>query len=318
MCGGVCVCYYALLMTSSWRRQEEDYIRELDEKTGASLKLTVLNIKGRIWTMVAGGGASVVYTDCIANYGGVAELANYGEYSGNPNTYLTYEYAQCIVKLLLMHPHPAGKLLIVGGGIANFTDVAETFKGIIQAFQQYAKELRDNKVKILVRRGGPNAEQGLRAMSSLKSSHGLDILVFGVDTTITSIVPLGMKTLGLGNVQDRKRVELNEAHPALSYQQSGTESKHENAYNLFTKDTISIVFGIQPVAVQGMLDFDFACGRHKRSVCCMVYPFGENHFRKFYWGTSEVLMPVYVSFEQATTNHPDGESARFVLLCRTH
>lgn len=286
--------------------KEEDYIRELDEKTGASLKLTVLNVKGRIWTMVAGGGASVVYTDCIANYGGAAELANYGEYSGNPNNYLTYEYAQCILQLMFKHPHPDGKLLVVGGGIANFTDVAETFKGIIQAFQQYAKELRDNKVKILVRRGGPNAEQGLRAMSSLKQSHGLDIRVFGVDTTITAIVPLGMKAMGLGNVQDQTEVEFDATNPALDYFQHGTESLQENAYNLFTKNTVSIVYGIQPVAVQGMLDFDFACQRAKRSVCCMVYPFGENHFRKFYWGTGEVLLPVYTSFAQACENHPDA------------
>jgi hypothetical protein len=53
---------------------------------------------------------SFPWADCIANYGGVSELANYGEYSGNPNNYLTFEYAQCIVKLLLMHPHPDGKV----------------------------------------------------------------------------------------------------------------------------------------------------------------------------------------------------------------
>lgn len=40
---------------------EESYIHDLDGKTGASLKLTILNRKGRVWTMVAGGGASVVY-----------------------------------------------------------------------------------------------------------------------------------------------------------------------------------------------------------------------------------------------------------------
>lgn len=40
---------------------EEAYIREMDGKTGASLKLTILNRRGRVWTMVAGGGASVVY-----------------------------------------------------------------------------------------------------------------------------------------------------------------------------------------------------------------------------------------------------------------
>ncbi|KAM1066171.1 hypothetical protein ACFX14_021539 [Malus domestica] len=34
--------------------------------TSASLKFTVLNPKGRIWTMVAGGGASVIYADTVS------------------------------------------------------------------------------------------------------------------------------------------------------------------------------------------------------------------------------------------------------------
>ena len=41
--------------------KEEAYIADLDSKSGASLKLTILNRNGRIWTMVAGGGASVIY-----------------------------------------------------------------------------------------------------------------------------------------------------------------------------------------------------------------------------------------------------------------
>lgn len=40
---------------------EEKYIAELDAKSGSSLKLTILNQYGNIWTMVAGGGASVIY-----------------------------------------------------------------------------------------------------------------------------------------------------------------------------------------------------------------------------------------------------------------
>lgn len=43
---------------------QEAYIADLDAKSGASLKLTLLNPRGRIWTMVAGGGASVVYRLC--------------------------------------------------------------------------------------------------------------------------------------------------------------------------------------------------------------------------------------------------------------
>jgi len=36
-------------------------------QTSASLKFTVLNPKGRIWTMVAGGGASVIYADTVCS-----------------------------------------------------------------------------------------------------------------------------------------------------------------------------------------------------------------------------------------------------------
>ena len=76
--------------------KEEAYIQKLDGSTGASLKLTVLNPEGRVWTMVAGGGASVVYSDAIAAYGYTHELANYGEYSGAPTEGQTYEYAKTI------------------------------------------------------------------------------------------------------------------------------------------------------------------------------------------------------------------------------
>lgn len=143
-------------------------------------------------------------------------------------------------------------------------------------------------------------------MASLKQSHGLDIQVFGVDTTITAIVPLGMKALRLGSVDSTKTVPVDPGHPALSYQQPGVEAHQENEYNLFTRTTVAIVYGIQPVAVQGMLDFDFSCHRHPPSVCCMVYPFGESHFLKFYWGTGEVMLPVYVSLEEACKKHPEA------------
>lgn len=79
---------------------EEQFIASLDAKTGASLKLTVLNPEGRIWTMVAGGGASVVYADTISDLGYGKELSNYGEYSGDPSEGLTYEYAKTILDLM--------------------------------------------------------------------------------------------------------------------------------------------------------------------------------------------------------------------------
>ncbi|MBI4360688.1 ATPase [Candidatus Micrarchaeota archaeon] len=172
--------------------KEEAYIKSLDEKTGASLKLTVLNPKGKIWTLVAGGGASVVYADTIVDLGFQKELANYGEYSGNPNDEETYLYTKTVLELLVKGN---GQILLIGGGIANFTDVAKTFKGIIQALSEFAPALKKKGVKIYVRRGGPNYQQGLEHMRQLGEKTGLSIQVFGPETHMTKIVPMALEEL---------------------------------------------------------------------------------------------------------------------------
>lgn len=173
--------------------KEEDYIRYLDEQSGASLKLTVLNPKGRVWTMVAGGGASVIYADTVCDLGFAKELANYGEYSGDPSTELTYNYARTVLDLMTREPDPKGKILIIGGGIANFTDVAKTFEGIIQALTEYKEKLIQNKVKIFVRRGGPNYKEGLAKMRKLGESLGVPIDVHGPEMHMTRVVGLALQ-----------------------------------------------------------------------------------------------------------------------------
>ena len=173
--------------------KEEAYIEELDSKTGASLKLTVLNPEGRVWTMVAGGGASVIFADTITDLGFMSEMANYGEYSGDPNEEFTYKYAKTIIDLMTRKKNPKGKFLLIGGGIANFTDVANTFKGIVRALREYKKQLQDNKVKIYVRRGGPNYKEGLRIMRELGNELGVPIEVYGPETHMTKIVAMALK-----------------------------------------------------------------------------------------------------------------------------
>ncbi|XP_056433331.1 ATP-citrate synthase-like isoform X2 [Gadus chalcogrammus] len=171
---------------------EEAYIADLDAKSGASLKLTLLNPRGRIWTMVAGGGASVVYSDTICDLGGVDELANYGEYSGAPSEQQTYDYAKTILSLITREKHPQGKVLIIGGSIANFTNVAATFKGIVRAIKDYQGPLKEHEVTIFVRRGGPNYQEGLRVMGEVGKTTGIPIHVFGTETHMTAIVGMAM------------------------------------------------------------------------------------------------------------------------------
>ncbi|KAI9903189.1 hypothetical protein N3K66_002541 [Trichothecium roseum] len=173
--------------------KEEAYIAEMDAKTGASLKLTVLNASGRVWTLVAGGGASVVYADAIASAGFADELANYGEYSGAPTESQTYHYARTVLDLMLRAPmSEKGKVLFIGGGIANFTNVASTFKGVIRALRDYATQLNEHKVQIWVRRAGPNYQEGLKNMKSATQELGLDAKIFGPDMHVSGIVPLAL------------------------------------------------------------------------------------------------------------------------------
>jgi len=175
--------------------EEEAYIQSLDEKTGASLKLTVLNPDGRVWPMVAGGGASVIYADTVVDLGFAEELACYGEYSGNPTTELTNEYAKTLLDLMTRSPDPQGreKYLLIGGGIANFTDVAKTFTGIIQALKAYKDKLHENKVKVYVRRGGPNYKEGLENIRRATEDIGIPVEVYGPETHMTRIVSMALK-----------------------------------------------------------------------------------------------------------------------------
>lgn len=156
-------------------------------------QLTILNRNGRIWTMVAGGGASVIYSDTICDLGGASELANYGEYSGAPSEQQTYEYAKTILTLMTSSPkHPEGKVLITGGGIANFTNVAATFRGIITALREFQPKLVEHNVSIFVRRAGPNYQEGLRKMREFGSSLGISLHVFGPETHMTAICGMAL------------------------------------------------------------------------------------------------------------------------------
>jgi len=73
--------------------------------------------------MVAGGGASVIYADTVSDLGYSKELANYGEYSGDPSMEDTYQYAKTILESYDKKKKILEEKFNYWGGIANFTDV---------------------------------------------------------------------------------------------------------------------------------------------------------------------------------------------------
>ncbi|XP_076292850.1 ATP-citrate synthase [Lasioglossum baleicum] len=305
---------------------EEAYIADLDAKSGASLKLTILNPAGRIWTMVAGGGASVIYSDTICDLGASTELANYGEYSGAPSEQQTYDYAKTILSLMTKEKRKEGKVLIIGGGIANFTNVAATFKGIVKALQEYQPKLVEHNIQIFVRRAGPNYQEGLRIIREVGRRLGIPVYVFGPETHMTAIcaMALGKKPIPDPETQEFSTAnfllpsgqDVGPAAPSKSTSCSPTKQPKLRASEsvdgsankqLFSSKTRAIIWGMQTRAVQSMLDFDFVCRRSEPSVAAIVYPFTGDHKQKFYWGHKEVLIPVYKQMKDAMTKHTDAD-----------
>lgn len=168
--------------------ESERAVATLDAATPASLKFKLLNPDGRIWMLLSGGGASLVLADEVSDMGMGSELANYGEYSGAPTDDDVYAYTKIILTALLQAVSRKPFAIIIAGGVANFTDVAKTFRGLIRALKELQSELVRAQVKIFVRRGGPNETAGLKLMHDFLTQAGLLGSVHGHDTPLTQVV----------------------------------------------------------------------------------------------------------------------------------
>ena len=264
----------------------ESYIHNLDLQTGGSLKFKLLNPEGTIWTMIAGGGASVVYTDAIVNLGYKNELANYGEYSGNPPSELVYKYADAIFKC--MNEVNKDKILFIGGGIANFTDIKKTFTGLLKAIEDNIHVFKTTK--IYVRRGGPNYKEALQDFRDLAKKYNLDCKVYGPEIEITTIVSMGLEPLEFTKLNlpdakiDKEIVSLKDYSPIK--------------YDL-QEDDQCIIYSYQPSAVQRMLDFDYINGRKIPSIAAVIDPRKlKNSMDKFFWGGEPILISVINNIEK--------------------
>jgi len=191
--------------------EEEARIAAIDEDIGGSVKLKVMNRKGLIWLLTAGGGGSIIFTDTVADLGYGKEIGNYAEYSGDPPEEAVFPLAEEIIKLATKYPTPKDKkkYLFVGGGIANFTDVKTTFAGIISALRIYADKLKEHRVEIWVRRGGPNWEEGLQAMRDVGKELDLEIHTYGPDDHMTNIVKRALARHNFGGYK-RSKIEAGE------------------------------------------------------------------------------------------------------------
>jgi succinyl-CoA synthetase alpha subunit len=75
-------------------------------------------------------------------------------------------------------------------------------------------------------------------------------------------------------------------------------------YLLFGRDSRAFVYGFQVNAIQRMLDFDYICRRRAPSIAAIINP-SRSGIHKVFWGTQEILIPMYRTIPEAAAKHPD-------------
>ncbi|MGC8721473.1 MAG: citrate/2-methylcitrate synthase [Caldisericaceae bacterium] len=75
--------------------------------------------------------------------------------------------------------------------------------------------------------------------------------------------------------------------------------------NIFERNTQAIIYGRQTKPAQRMLDFDFIAKRETPSVACFIDP-TESGFETLFFGSEEVLIPVYKTINEAVKKHGDA------------
>lgn len=144
--------------------QGEDYYRGTAGK--------YIEMDGDIAILFSGGGASIANMDALMSEG--LSPANYTEYSGNPPREKVFELAT----IVLSKPNLKG--LWIAGGVANFTNVKETFQGIVDVLD----EVKPN-YPIVIRRAGPHEKEGMQLMRECAERNNLNMKLFGKEVSMS-------------------------------------------------------------------------------------------------------------------------------------
>lgn len=131
-----------------------------------------IEMDGDIGLILNGGGASIANMDALLAVG--LKPANYTEYSGNPPREKVYALAKIVLS------KPGLKGLWMCGVVANFTNMKDTFMGIIDALDEIKPTY-----PIVVRRDGPESAEAMQLMRECGERNNLNIKLF------TKAMPMG-------------------------------------------------------------------------------------------------------------------------------
>ena len=153
-----------------------------------------IELDGDIAILASGGGASITCVDALIGYGG--RPANYVEYSGNPPK----AKVKRLTEVTLSKPGLKGCWVV--GGRANFTDIYETLKGVVEAWEEIKP-----KYPIVVRRAGPRDKEAFEMLKEKAKKHKWNLLVFGDETPMTETAKILLDEIKKANGGDTFSLE---------------------------------------------------------------------------------------------------------------
>ncbi|MBI2147448.1 hypothetical protein HYU19_03140 [Candidatus Woesearchaeota archaeon] len=155
-----------------------------------------IELDGDIGFLAASGGGSITCMDALMSCGG--RPSNYTEFSGSPPTEKVYH----LTKALLSKPGLRGLWIV--GAIANFTRVDETLQGVAQALEEIKPGY-----PIVVRRSGPNEEEGLEILRRTAAACGLDLVAYGAEMPMTKTAKILMDKVNNVNGHIKENTKEN-------------------------------------------------------------------------------------------------------------
>ncbi len=75
---------------------------------------------------------------------------------------------------------------------------------------------------------------------------------------------------------------------------------------LFTQHTQALFYNLKANPIQQMFDYDFICRKEKPSIVGIVHP-GRAGFHKAFFGSKEIIIPIYSTLQEATQKHPAAD-----------
>ncbi len=163
----------------------EKKVEAMDAETWASLKFVTLNPDGNIALLLWSWWASVAIMDKFSAMWMIDDLINYWELSWNPNYRHNREYVQWLFEMLYSSPSKKQKYLCYLWPIANFTRIDVIWKAFVDALTDKVDKIKEQKIKIVVRRWWVNDTKWLALIEKFCTSNDIPCFVAWGEVSIT-------------------------------------------------------------------------------------------------------------------------------------